>query len=880
MATEDDEIVLDPEEEKRLEEEAEREWQRQLEEHMQQQKEFEAADAQMIGYGGEGPLSSPVLESGEGQLINETGETMNGDENADEDSDEEAERLWQMMQQKFQAENDEMQQLELLRQQNEQRLVAEGIVLEGQEGDEDDLHAWDGGNLIDYKNLRFYSEEPVAGGSFGKIFKADYLGLDVAVKQFLSDGSEEEDQKYIDREIATLRNIRHPNVVSFMGICKHNADLFLITEWIPNGDLTRELMKKDKQISWRQRVGWAKDTAVAMTYLHAHNIIHRDLKTENLLLTDNYRIKVCDLGFARSSTKKLVRKLSIAGTGLYMAPEVMLGDMYDEKCDVFSYGVVILELITRQSPPKRSVASMFVFDLNVVSASIPPDCPPKFAELMFNCIKQAPADRPSFQEILPTLNQLLEELPMQEEEKANEEQQQRKLEEDEKRMFELKQELMRKETELKQKENIKKQLRKKRAKKKEEAAAEHQSEGEGKKKPSKLVRKAAKASDKKKRENLIQKEVEKRLAEERLRIRQEMERQLAEARAAYMSGGGAGANVYSSAPALDSVVRREEKDEKSKEKNKGTDKRGKRASMVVYLPSQSEKISLREGNKREREEKEKERKKAVRRMQAERKVLRDKKKQKKHEEKKKKKLQRERDKEIAKEKKQQSGGDISSDDVSERKSSTEEEEEQEQEQAAHSTSPRKSIDVAGEVQETEEERAEETHEQGKTNGSPKSPKTGSNPSDHGNSNNNHAATDNDKKSELSVDERRKKRAKEAKDMMTRSWGPSRKARLAAVSHENPSKEKPSGLSSGTLRVSKKMKGGLKKIFKKSEDASDNEDEDATAKQKKRRSKLTRSTSTGELEKSSPVTGRRRGSAPQENTIARSPRESDEDELYG
>jgi len=145
-------------------------------------------------------------------------------------------------------------------------------------------------------------------------------------------------------------------------VCVCGAGVYIITEWIPNGDLTHLLKNLSVDISWKDRVQMLMDAAVAMRYLHAHNIIHRselvrwligctnvltkwsdlrDLKSENLLLTENGRIKVCpspamfavvcvglgrltaffqvcDLGFART-TKRLTRTMSVAGTELYMA---------------------------------------------------------------------------------------------------------------------------------------------------------------------------------------------------------------------------------------------------------------------------------------------------------------------------------------------------------------------------------------------------------------------------------------------------------------------------------------------------------------------------------------------------------------------------------
>lgn len=158
------------------------------------------------------------------------------------------------------------------------------------------------------------------------------------------------------------RALRHPNIVTFLGVCDDVSGLYLVTEWVARGDLSHTLMQQ-QNIPWSTRIRWARDASAAFAYLHEYGIIHRytfnldvniflplasriiriadrflqfrDVKTENLLLTDNERIKVCDLGFARAVLSVKKKRMSIAGTALYMAPEVNLGEKYDGKCDVF-----------------------------------------------------------------------------------------------------------------------------------------------------------------------------------------------------------------------------------------------------------------------------------------------------------------------------------------------------------------------------------------------------------------------------------------------------------------------------------------------------------------------------------------------------------------
>eukprot|EP00005_Dracoamoeba_jomungandri_P002402 CAMPEP_0174251228 /NCGR_PEP_ID=MMETSP0439-20130205/1118_1 /TAXON_ID=0 /ORGANISM="Stereomyxa ramosa, Strain Chinc5" /LENGTH=959 /DNA_ID=CAMNT_0015331495 /DNA_START=18 /DNA_END=2897 /DNA_ORIENTATION=+ len=321
----------------------------------------------------------------------------------------EAELLWQMIQQQQAQEAagfEEERELLLMREQN---LAEQNNGIEYQEGEEDDgIISQLGEELLDPSTILIGPE--VAEGAFGKVFKASYLGADVAVKKIFMDGDIIENEKYLVREVAALSGIRHPNVVTFIGCCVKDGDTYIVTEWIERGDLTHQLIDDQVYISWSKRVRWALDTAAAMAYLHTNDIIHRDLKAANLLLTDNDRIKVCDMGFARRKTTRRARSMSIAGTELYMAPEVITGKQYDSSCDVFCYGVVLYEIITRQPPPERTLKTMFGFDLEEIEETIPAECPDKLKALCLQCLETDETKRPNFRDIVEVLVKLAKRL--------------------------------------------------------------------------------------------------------------------------------------------------------------------------------------------------------------------------------------------------------------------------------------------------------------------------------------------------------------------------------------------------------------------------------------------------------------------------------------
>jgi len=252
----------------------------------------------------------------------------------------------------------------------------------------------------------------IGKGNFGEVYDGEYLGTRVAIKKlfFVND---ELMQKYIEREMDTLTTLAHPNIVQFLGLCIELEDIYIITEFVPGGDLRAILKDLSQPIGWKVRIGIAKDLAAAMNYLHSKNIIHRDLKSHNLLVGDGWKIKVCDFGLARpiDKTKKTGENpnyMTIVGTNEWMAPEVMLGLEYDNKCDVFSYGMVLYELITRDKPPQRLVKNQFGFDEKAEKGNIPSSTPAELWELLILCADRNPENRPEFKEVLKKLNDIMQ----------------------------------------------------------------------------------------------------------------------------------------------------------------------------------------------------------------------------------------------------------------------------------------------------------------------------------------------------------------------------------------------------------------------------------------------------------------------------------------
>eukprot|EP01111_Echinosteliopsis_oligospora_P000943 TRINITY_DN1117_c0_g1_i2.p1 TRINITY_DN1117_c0_g1~~TRINITY_DN1117_c0_g1_i2.p1 ORF type:complete len:160 (-),score=36.62 TRINITY_DN1117_c0_g1_i2:22-501(-) len=155
-----------------------------------------------------------------------------------------------------------------------------------------------------------------------------------------------------------------------------------------------------------------------MSFLHSKHITHRDIKAQNCLVVrvgDDWKIRICDFGFARMMTSAGPSLMTLCGTDDFMSPELMLGEDYDERADIFSYGLLLSELILRKKSAEalpRSYQTCFGLDEKMYWSAIPSDCPPAFSKLTWACCEYYPKDRPSFKEIIQQLKTILSSLKL------------------------------------------------------------------------------------------------------------------------------------------------------------------------------------------------------------------------------------------------------------------------------------------------------------------------------------------------------------------------------------------------------------------------------------------------------------------------------------
>ncbi|NWT36223.1 M3K21 kinase, partial [Chroicocephalus maculipennis] len=277
---------------------------------------------------------------------------------------------------------------------------------------------------IDFQHLEL--QEIIGVGGFGKVYRATWRGREVAVKAARQDPDEDitATAESVRQEAKLFSMLRHPNIIALHGVCLREPNLCLVMEFARGGSLNRALAaaaapgtgaaRGVRRIPPHILVNWAVQIARGMLYLHDEAIVpilHRDLKSSNILLLEkmehddicNKTLKITDFGLAREWHR--TTKMSAAGTYAWMAPEVIKSSMFSKGSDIWSYGVLLWELLTGEVPYRGidGLAVAYGVAVNKLTLPIPSTCPEPFAKLMKECWEQDPHIRPSFALILEQL---------------------------------------------------------------------------------------------------------------------------------------------------------------------------------------------------------------------------------------------------------------------------------------------------------------------------------------------------------------------------------------------------------------------------------------------------------------------------------------------
>ncbi|KAI4385257.1 hypothetical protein MLD38_003305 [Melastoma candidum] len=219
----------------------------------------------------------------------------------------------------------------------------------------EDLERGAGPRRFTYNDLssatnNFSSERKLGEGGFGSVYKGYLLDLDlpIAVKKF-SQGSKQGKKEFIT-EVKVISSLRHRNLVQLIGWCHDRNEFLLVYEYMPNGSLDAHLFGKRASLSWPTRYKISLGLASALLYLHEEweqCVIHRDIKSSNIMLDSNFNVKLGDFGLARLMDHDLgPQTTGLAGTLGYLAPEYVTSGKASKESDVYSFGVVALEIAT------------------------------------------------------------------------------------------------------------------------------------------------------------------------------------------------------------------------------------------------------------------------------------------------------------------------------------------------------------------------------------------------------------------------------------------------------------------------------------------------------------------------------------------------------
>lgn len=259
------------------------------------------------------------------------------------------------------------------------------------------------------KKEKIYSLDNVS-----EIYKGKYLGLDIAIKEYNLNKFESIDRQHFINEVNLLLNIRHPLIVSFIGISQpldDNNKFQIITEYMNNKSLKYVLDDKKIHLSELQKLKFCSNIACALYYLHTREppVLHRDIKSSNCLVSDDFKIKLCDLGLSRVYIGRIITQTK--SNTYWMSPESLLENVYTQKSDVYSLGILFWEIMHRKTKPYEGISeTCFLFESNlkelrpVIDESVNKD----IKNLIENCWKFEENLRPTTKDIVEKLNLIIE----------------------------------------------------------------------------------------------------------------------------------------------------------------------------------------------------------------------------------------------------------------------------------------------------------------------------------------------------------------------------------------------------------------------------------------------------------------------------------------
>lgn len=254
----------------------------------------------------------------------------------------------------------------------------------------------------------------IGKGKFAVVYRAHKVGDDqnVALKRISVDMMNDKAREKCLKEVRLLQSLDHPNIIRYMDSFICNNDLIIVYEWAAAGDLKRQLRKaQERGVGFEERVIWKYFAQIcnAMQHMHEKRIMHRDLKPANIFLTLEGVIKVGDLGLSRELSDNTFQAHSKVGTPLYMSPEVLKGDGYDFKSDIWSLGCLLYELAMLKSPFRSEGLNLVSLFQKISSGDyqpLPDTYSDELRNLTYAMMSTKPEDRPEIGSVCQIANRM------------------------------------------------------------------------------------------------------------------------------------------------------------------------------------------------------------------------------------------------------------------------------------------------------------------------------------------------------------------------------------------------------------------------------------------------------------------------------------------